>query len=241
MSDRPPEADFSDRTVVVTGAAGNLGHAVAVAFAKLGANLVLVGLHAESLAERFGSDNDRQLIVAADLRMQSQASAAAEAAIARFRRIDVLCNIAGGFRMGEAVHETTDETWEFLFDLNVRSLLNMVRAIVPRMIELGGGRIVNIGAHAALKGGANMGAYCASKAAVIRLTESMAAELRDKGINVNCVLPTTIDTPQNRNAMPDADPARWVAPEDLASTIVFLASPGARAIHGAAIPVTGLS
>ena len=118
--------DFSDQTVVVTGAAGNLGHAVAVAFAKLGANVVLVGLHAESLAERFGSDNDRQLFVAADLRMQSQASAAAEAAIARFRRIDVLCNIAGGFRMGEAVHETSDETWDFLFDLNVRSLLNMV-------------------------------------------------------------------------------------------------------------------
>jgi NAD(P)-dependent dehydrogenase (short-subunit alcohol dehydrogenase family) len=241
MSERPGEADFSDRTVVVTGAAGNLGHAVGIAFAKLGANLVLVGLHAESLAERFGSDNDRQLLVAADLRMQSQASAVTNAAIARFRRIDVLCNIAGGFRMGEAVHEMSDETWEFLFDLNVRSLLNMVRATVPRMIELGGGRIVNIGAHAALKGGANMGAYCASKAAVIRLTESMAAELRDKGINVNCVLPTTIDTPQNRKAMPDADPSRWVAPEDLASTIVFLASPAARALHGAAIPVTGLS
>jgi NAD(P)-dependent dehydrogenase (short-subunit alcohol dehydrogenase family) len=85
-----------------------------------------------------------------------------------------------------------------------------------------------------------MGAYCASKSVVIRLTESMAAELRDRGINVNCVLPTTLDTPENRAAMPDAVPSRWVAPEDLARTIVFLASPAARAIHGAALPVTGL-
>ena len=95
-------------------------------------------------------------------------------------RIDVLCNIAGGFRMGEAVHETSDETWDFLFDLNARSLLHTVRAVVPRMLTAGGGKIVNVGAFAAQKGVAGMGAYCASKSAVIRLTEAMAAELREK-------------------------------------------------------------
>ena len=109
------------------------------------------------------------------------------------------------------------------------------------MLEAGGGKIVNVGAFAAQKGAAEMGAYVASKSAVIRLTESMAAELREKNVNVNCVLPTIIDTPENRKAMPAADPRKWVAPEDLANVIVFLASDAARAIHGAAIPVTGLS
>jgi NAD(P)-dependent dehydrogenase (short-subunit alcohol dehydrogenase family) len=109
------------------------------------------------------------------------------------------------------------------------------------MIAAGGGKIINVGAFAAQKGAANMGAYIASKSAVMRLTETMAAELREKNINVNCVLPTIIDTPENRAAMPKADPTRWVAPDDLANVVVFLASDEARAIHGAALPVTGLS
>jgi NAD(P)-dependent dehydrogenase (short-subunit alcohol dehydrogenase family) len=228
-------------TVLITGAAGNLGRAVAEAFADAGANLVLVALHNKTLAEHFGAEDERHLFVSADLREQAQANAVADAAIARFGHIDVLCNLAGGFRMGERVHETSDETWDFLFDLNARSLLHMARAVVPRMLAAGRGSIVNVGAHAAQKGVANMGAYCASKSVVMRLTEAMAAELRERGINVNCVLPTVIDTPENRRAMPDADPSRWVAPADLARIIVFLASSAARAIHGASIPVTGLS
>lgn len=233
--------DFSKRTVVVTGAAGNLGRAVAQAFSEAHADLVLVDLRRDALAERFGDEGDHRLLVAADLRNPDQAAMVAQRAIERFGRIDVLCNVAGGFRMGEAVHETSEATWQFLFDLNARSLLHMVRAVVPRMLEQGGGKIVNIGAFAAGRGSANMGAYSASKAVVVRLTEAMAAELRERNINVNCVLPTTLDTPENRAAMPDADPARWVAPQDLARIIAFLASPAARAIHGAAIPVTGLS
>ena len=109
------------------------------------------------------------------------------------------------------------------------------------MLTGGGGKIVNMGAFAAQKGAANMGAYVASKGAVIRLTETMAAELREENINVNCVLPTVIDTPQNRAAMPKADPKKWVAPEALAEVLLFLCSPAARAIHGAALPVVGLS
>ena len=233
--------DFSNQCVVVTGAAGSLGHAVVNAFADAQANIVLTARRIDELAERFGVENERRLYVAADLAQQSGADAVAQRAVARFGRIDVLCNVAGGFLMGEAVHETSDQTWTFLFDINVRTMLNMVRAVVPRMLEQGEGKVINIGAYAAQKGVARMGAYCASKAVVIRLTEAMAAELREKNINVNCVLPTTLDTPPNRADMPRADPARWVAPDDLARTIVFLASPAARAIHGAALPVTGLS
>ena len=224
---------FEGRTVMVTGAAGNLGRAVANTFSGLGANLVLLDLK--------GRGDEKGLFIPADLLDQKSVDAAVTKAIERFGRIDVLCNIAGGFRMGTPVHETSDADWNFLFDVNVRTVLHTARAVVPRMLAAGGGRIVNVGAFAAQKGAAQMAAYTASKSAVIRLTEAMAAELRDKQINVNCVLPTIIDTPENRAAMPKADPRRWVAPQDLASTVAFLASDDARAIHGAALPVAGLS
>ncbi len=214
--------EFSGKTVMITGAAGNLGVALSKAFAGLGASVVPVDLPTNLLD-------------------QAQVDAAVKEALRQFKRIDVLCNIAGGFRMGAPVHETSDKDWNFLLDLNARTVLHTARAVVPHMLAAGGGKIINIGAYAAQKGAAQMGAYIASKSAVIRLTETMAAELREKNINVNCVLPTVIDTPQNRAAMPDVDPARWVAPADLAKVIVFLASDAARAIHGAALPVTGLS
>jgi NAD(P)-dependent dehydrogenase (short-subunit alcohol dehydrogenase family) len=232
--------DFTERTVMVTGAAGHLGRAVATAFAERGANLVLIDLKREALHKAFGGEDERRLFVPTNLLEQREVDAAVGEALARFERIHVLCNIAGGFRMGEAVHETSDANWGFLFDLNTRTLLHTSRAVVPHMLERGGGHIVNVGAFSAQRGVAGQGAYIASKASVIRLTETMAAELREKAINVNCVLPTTLDTPDNRAAMPDADPARWVALADLANVIVFLASDEARAIHGAALPVTGL-
>lgn len=220
---------FDQRIVMVTGAAGNLGRAVAKAFSDLGATLVLLDA------------KPGDAIVQTDLRDARSVQQAVDHTLERHERIDVLCNIAGGFRMGPSVHETPDSDWDFLFDLNAKSVLHMARAVVPAMIRSGSGKIVNVGAYAAQRGAAAMGAYIASKSAVIRITETMAAELRDKNINVNCVLPTIIDTPENRAAMPQADPRRWVAPQDLAAVIVFLASDAARAIHGAAIPVTGLS
>ncbi len=233
--------DMQNTTVVVTGAAGNLGRAVAAAFAQRGANLVLLDLQRESLQKSYGEETAQQMLVPVNLLEQEQVQAAVDAAVARFGRIDVLCNLAGGFRMGEAVHATQVTTWDWLMDLNARTLLHMARAVVPHMLAHGGGKIVNVGAASAQRGVAQMGAYCASKSSVIRLTEAMAGELREQNINVNCVLPTIIDTPQNRAAMPDADAARWVAPQDLANVIVFLASSAARAVHGAAVPVAGLS
>lgn len=143
--------------------------------------------------------------------------------------------------MGEPVHETSDSTWQYLLDVNVRTILHTSRAVVPGMVAAGRGAVVNVSANAALRGVAYMGMYAASKSAVARLTESMSAELRAHGINVNCVMPSIIDTPENRSAMPEAEFAHWVAPADLAAVVRFLASDAARAIHGACIPVTGLS
>jgi NAD(P)-dependent dehydrogenase (short-subunit alcohol dehydrogenase family) len=232
--------DFDNRTVIVTGAAGNLGSAVAEEFAQRGANLVLVDLNREALEAAYGNWG-KSLVAPSNLLEQAQVDATVAEVVERFGRIDVLVNLAGGFRMGEPVHATAPANWNFMLDINVRSLLNAVHAVVPYMLQQGSGRIINVGAYAAQKGAAQMGAYIAAKSAVIRLTETMAAELREQGINVNCVLPTIIDTPQNRAAMPKADPAKWVAPPDLAKVIAFLASDAARAVHGAALPVTGLS
>ncbi len=229
-----------NRTVMITGAAGQLGRAVAAHFANAGARLVLVDQQTDSLQSAFGSDGQHAL-VDADLLDGPQLQQAFDAMVQRFDRIDVLCHLAGGFRMGEPVHETTAATWDFLFDLNARALVNTAHVVVPHMIQRGGGKVVTVGAFAAQKGVAQMGAYCASKSSLIRLTEAMSAELKEHGINVNCVLPTLIDTPDNRAAMPDSDPARWVSPQALAEVIAFLASDAARAIHGAALPVSGLS
>jgi NAD(P)-dependent dehydrogenase (short-subunit alcohol dehydrogenase family) len=128
-----------------------------------------------------------------------------------------------------------------MMNLNARSAFVLSRAVVPAMLAQGSGRIIHTAARAAFKGGSRAAAYGASKSAVVRLVESLAAELRHEGINANCVLPGTIDTPQNRRDMPDADHSRWVAPEALADVFLFLASDASRAISGAAIPVYGRS
>jgi NAD(P)-dependent dehydrogenase (short-subunit alcohol dehydrogenase family) len=185
-------------------------------------------------------DNDRYSATC-DLLDPEDCQRAVDAIVDKFGSIDVLANIAGGFTMGEAVHETSDETWDFMMGLNARSVLNMARAVVPVMLKAGSGRIVNIGAGAGQSGVAQLGAYSASKSVVIRLTESMAGELKEQGINVNCILPSVIDTERNRQDMPDADFSRWVRPEAMAKVIGFLASDAAAPIHGAALPVSGLS
>lgn len=236
--------DLSNQVVMITGATGNLGHAVTRAFQATGARLVLLDRSADRLQQEFcdlAGSSHYYLVNRTDLTRPDQVQAAVKGTIERFGRIDGLINTAGGFRAGAPLHETSLETWDFMLNLNARSVFITSRFVIPHMLEQGRGKIINVAARAALSGGANMSAYSVSKSAVVRLTETMAAELRHSGINVNCILPGTIDTPQNRQAMPDADYERWVKPEELAQVILFLASEGARAIHGAAIPVYGRS
>ncbi len=229
------------KVALITGAAGNLGRATAEAFAAAGARLVLLDLDAKVLASDYGGDSADRIGVAANLGDGAAVASAVAQATARFGRVDILCNLAGGFRMGPPVHETPDELFHQMMELNAGSILRTARAVVPGMLAAGGGKIVNVAAMGGLAGHPMMAAYSASKSVVIRLTESMAAELRDKNINVNCVLPSTIDTPPNRASMPQADFRKWVAPAALADVILFLASDQARAINGAAVPVVGLS
>ena len=225
-------SEFSGKVVLVTGAAGALGRAVVDHFADKGAKIAQLDV--------IKLDNDH-FSATPDLTDPEACRSAVEAVCKELGPIDVLANIAGGFAMGEAVHETSAETWDFLMGLNAHSVLNMARAVVPVMLEHGGGSIINIGAGAGQRGLGQMGAYSASKSVVIRLTEAMSDELKQQGINVNCILPSIIDTERNRADMPDADFSAWVTPAAMAEVVAFLASEAATPIHGAALPVSGLS
>ncbi len=234
--------ELNGKVVLITGPAGNLGSSVVDRFFTKGASLVLLDYREDRLNNiypQLGNSPDHLLISAIDLTDYSLVESAVTKAIDQFGRIDILIHTAGGFRMGEKVHEISEESWDQLMDLNVRTLLNISKAIIPYMISKNAGKIVTIGARPSLSGKAKMGSYSVAKTAVLRLTESMSAELKSQGINVNCVLPGTIDTPGNRKAMPDADTSKWVSPDSLAEVIAFLSSEAAKDIHGAAIPVYG--
>lgn len=214
--------------VVVTGAAGALGSKVAQAFLSQGA--IVTGIDVITFDAEFETKQ-------ADLISKEDT----DRVFSEIGQVDVLANIAGGFTMGDSVVDTSDTTWDFMLNLNSRTVLNTVRAVVPGMREKGAGKIINIGARNGQRGVGQMGAYSASKSIVIRLTESLADELKAEGINVNCVLPSIIDTPTNRRDMPSSDFSKWVKPEALAKVVLFLASSAADPIHGASIPVEGLS
>ncbi len=218
---------LEDKTLVVTGAAGALGRAVCDKAEALGARTARLDI-------AFSSKNDNCFEVDLTNRV------ALTSTFDSIGDFDVVCNIAGGFAMG-ADSWADENDWDSMFKINVETLRGVLSEAVPRLLDRGAGAIINIGAYGAREGQGGMSAYTAAKSTVMRITESLSAEVREKGINVNAVLPTVIDTPANRAAMPDADPAQWVSPEDLASVICFLGSDAARAIHGALVPVRGLS
>jgi NAD(P)-dependent dehydrogenase (short-subunit alcohol dehydrogenase family) len=230
---------MAGKVVVVTGAFGVLGAAVARRFASLGARAALVDVASQPSVELAGEFSGGHLLLGGVDLANFDATRKCIAAIAmRFGGIDVLANVAGGFRW-ETFEDGDVETWDQLYAMNLRTAVVSCRAALPALLERGAGRIVNIGAGAAIRAGIGMGAYAASKAGVQRLTEALAEELKDRGITVNAILPGTIDTPRNRLDMPDADFSRWVLPEAIADVIAFLASEEAAAITGASIPVIG--
>jgi NAD(P)-dependent dehydrogenase (short-subunit alcohol dehydrogenase family) len=225
-------------TVVVTGAFGALGGAVARRFASRGVRLGLLGREPApaALRQEFGAGH--VLLGGVDLTVPEAASAAMQSVASATGGFQVLVNVAGGFRR-ETLAEGDVSTWELMFAMNLKTAVVASKAALPHLLAAGGGRIVNVGAAAAGRAAAGMGAYAASKAGVERLTEALAAELRDRNVTVNAILPGTLDTAANRAAMPDADVARWVEPEAVADVVVFLASDAARAVTGAALRVFG--
>jgi NAD(P)-dependent dehydrogenase (short-subunit alcohol dehydrogenase family) len=237
-------SSLKDKVVIITGAVGNLGRAVAGRVQAQGGKTILVDRSSDRLREAYGDlkgSNQHWLAGDIDLTDAKSVNAMMAEAHKRFGRLDGLVNTVGGFRGGKPVHETDIAEWDFLYDINVRTTLNACRAVIPYMLQAQRGRIITIASRNAFQGGANYAAYSAAKTAVLRLSESMAGEYKARGINVNCIVPGTIDTPQNREAMPKADFSTWVPPEDIANVIAFLLSDEARSVTGTAVPVYGRS
>ena len=220
------------RVIAITGGHGVLGRAVLEAALSDGLEIAIIDRTRGQATPEGVLD-----LGGVDLTDATAADRTMVAAVERFGRLDALLNIAGGF-----VWQTVDDpepAWSRMFALNLSTAVNACRAALPYLKASPDGRIVNVGANGALKAAAGMGAYAASKSGVHRLTESLADELKTTSVTVNAVLPSILDTEQNRKDMPDADPARWVQPADLARVMLFLASPESRAVTGALIPVTG--
>jgi NAD(P)-dependent dehydrogenase (short-subunit alcohol dehydrogenase family) len=220
---------------VITGAFGVLGQSLVRAALAAGYQVAALDFaDAPSAALPTGAEP----FGGVDLAEPAMAEAAMAGVVGRFGRIDALFNVAGGFTW-ETVGDGDPASWHRMHRLNVMTTLNASRAVLASFKTQGAGRIVNVGANGAVKAAMGMGAYAASKAGVHRLTEALAEEFKAEGITVNAVLPSIIDTPTNRTDMPDADFSQWVQPDDLAAVMIFLASPAARGITGALLPVTG--
>jgi NAD(P)-dependent dehydrogenase (short-subunit alcohol dehydrogenase family) len=236
--------NLENKIALVTGASGNLGSAVARSLLESGVKLCILERDIKPLRRIFPESSESPgicKVFQTDVTDPDSVKRAIDEVLAAFKRIDVLVNTVGGYRAGTPLHETGLDTFDFMVTLNARSVFITCQAVVPAMLEQKSGKIINIAARPGLKGIKNASAYSAAKSAVLRITESLSAELKNDGINVNAVLPGTIDTIQNRETMPGADFSRWVSPESLAGVILFLVSEHAQDIHGAAIPVYGLS
>lgn len=224
---------MKNKTVIITGASGNLGKEAIKKFSELGANVVAV-------SGRSKADNMGRSIYAignCDLTNPDDAQNVVKEARNHFSKPDILINIAGGF-MWKKVHDTTFKDFEDQFNLNFKTMYNMTMATLPDLEQSNAGRIINIGAIGAINAAAGMAAYASSKSAVTRFTEALAKETNDK-LTVNAIMPSIIDTPENRRDMPDADTSKWVKTTELVDVMVFLSSNEASGINGALIPVKG--
>jgi NAD(P)-dependent dehydrogenase (short-subunit alcohol dehydrogenase family) len=233
----------SDPVVVVTGAAGNVGRATLTLLARRGTSVVAVDHNAENVRTIMDTleNPDRHLsVVGVDLTDPAACDRVLALTIERFGRVDGLVNTVGGFASAP-IAEAGPELWERMFRLNVTTTLNLFRAAVAHMRPKKRGSLVAIGAGAAVRAPAELSAYAAAKSAVLRLTESLADELKAEGIRVNAILPGAIDTPQNRAAMPAADHSAWVRPQEVAEAIAFLLADASSGVTGALLPVTGRS
>ncbi len=231
---------FAEKIVIIPGGTGALGRHVTRAFLEEGAKVAVsffVDAELPELKELLGDLISSMKAYKVDVTSETEVSRFVSDVLQEFGAIDILVNVVGGYMGGTPVTETTLKDWDFMMNLNLKSAFLCCREAVPHMEKRGQGRIINISSQSGLEGEEGHAAYSASKAGVIRLTESLADELEGKGVNVNCIMPSIIDTPANREAMPNADFDEWPKPWEVAQVILFLASEEAKLLHGSSIPV----
>jgi len=226
---------MEDKVVLVTGANGGLGAYVTQAFLDAGATVI--GTSRKIQQSDFSSSSFTSL--PAEISSRGDAQGLVDQVGARFGRLDVLAHMVGGFAGGQSIADTDDDTFQRMFDLNLNSVFHILRATIPALRQTGNGRIIAIGSGAALEPGAGVGAYSASKAAMVSLIRTVALENKDAGLTANVILPGTMDTPANRRSIPNADFSKWVRPSTVASLITWLVGDAGKDINGAVIPVYG--
>jgi NAD(P)-dependent dehydrogenase (short-subunit alcohol dehydrogenase family) len=223
------------KVVLVTGANGGLGSYVTQAFLDIGATVV--GTSRKIQQSDFVSSDF--VAIPSEISTREGAKVLVDQVVARFGKLDVLAHTVGGFAGGQSIADTDDATFKRMFDLNLISVFHVLRATIPVLRQTGDGRLIAIGSRAALEPGAGVGAYSASKAAMVSLIRTVALENKDAGLRANVILPGTMDTPANRKSIANADYSKWVKPSAVASLVTWLAGDSGKDINGAVIPVYG--
>jgi NAD(P)-dependent dehydrogenase (short-subunit alcohol dehydrogenase family) len=236
--------DFAGKVVLVTGGTGGLGTEVCIAFLRAKASHGIT-YHSDKSLQRLNSklgDLAKNVFpIKKDLKKEEDVRNLISDLVQKFGKIDVLANVIGGYIAGKPVTEIDEKVWDEMMNLNLKTAFLLSRHVLSQMTKQASGKVIHVAARPGLKGAGFDAAYVASKSGVIRLVESISEEVKTKGINVNCILPSIIDTEENRKAMPQANFTKWVKPAEIAKVILFLASEDSRAINGAAIPVYGLA
>ena len=235
--------DFEGKVVLITGGTGSLGREVCLAFLKSNAIAAITHVtdkEIPKLESALGDLMKKVILLKADIGDEQQVKNLVSDVVKKYGRIDILINVVGGYIGGKKVTEMTEKEWDLMMNLNLKTAFLISKHVVEQMVRQGSGKVVHVAARLGLKGIGGNSAYGASKSGLIRLVESLSDEVKDKNINVNCIMPSIIDTDANRKDMPNADFSKWVKPSEIVQVMLFLASEDSRQIHGAAIPVYGL-
>jgi NAD(P)-dependent dehydrogenase (short-subunit alcohol dehydrogenase family) len=232
--------DFSKKVVLITGGTGALGGMLVKKFLNSGA-VTISSFQNEKDAEKLKIENSKVELIELNILHEEQLLERIPKLVKKFGTIDILVNVVGGYLGGKNTNDLSEAEWDKMMNLNLKSAFLISKHVIPVMVSGVGGKIVHISSRTGQKSEGGDSAYAASKAGLIRFVESAAQEFKDSGININCILPTTIDTDANRKAMPNSEFSKWLSTEDLANVILFLCSSGARVINGSAIPTNGLT
>jgi len=235
--------DFEGKIVLITGGTGALGREVSLAFLKsnaVAAMTYVVDKELPQLESKIGDLIKKVMLIKADIVDEQQIKKTVSDVVKKYGHIDVLVNLVGGYLGGKKVTEMTEKEWDLMMNLNLKTAFLVSKYVVEQMVKQGSGKVIHVAARLGLKGISGNSAYSASKSGLIRLVESLSDEVKGNNINVNCIMPSIIDTDANRKDMPDADFSKWVKPSEIARVVLFLASEDSRLIHGASIPVYGL-
>jgi NAD(P)-dependent dehydrogenase (short-subunit alcohol dehydrogenase family) len=233
--------DYTNKIVLVTGGTGALGRAITAAFIASDAKVVSSYVIDREIEQLKKESKAVVELIKTDVTKEEEVEKLVLSVISKYGRIDVLVNVVGGYLGGKSVSELDEKEWDLMMTMNLKSAFLISKHVIPQMVSSKYGKIMHVSSRTGLKSSGYDSAYAASKSGLIRLVESLSEEVKDSNINVNCIMPSTIDTEANRRAMPTADHSKWVKLQDLANVILFLCSDESNVITGAAIPTYGVA